>query len=204
MIDVLVVGASIAGLTLAHCLERHGYRPVVVEKAPRLRDGGYMIDFAGPGYDVAEKLGLSPDLKALSYDIARMAFLDPTGRTKYSVGTAALRNLFDGRILNVLRGDLERLLYSKIKDCLEVRFDAVVESFEQDERRVRVTFANGQTTECGLLVGADGVHSAIRARTFGPEEQFARFVGYYAAAFILDRPLATAVAPDALHTLTLP
>src|SRR5579883_2341186 len=74
MHDVLICGAGIAGLTLAYCLEQRGFRPIVVKKWPQLRDGGYMIDFYGPGYDVAEKLGLLPALAALENDIPRMTF----------------------------------------------------------------------------------------------------------------------------------
>jgi len=203
-VKILIAGAGIAGLTLAHCLERHGHHPVLVERSPGLRDGGYMLDFSGPGYDVAEKLGLLPELEAFHDDIPRMTFVDPGGKPRFSVRTAALRKLLDDRIVNVLRGDLERLLYTKIKDRVEIRFGTEVESCAQDGQGVRATFSDGQTGEHDLLVGADGVHSRVRAMTFGPEKQFARFVGYYAAAFILDDPTLLGAAADAFYTLSEP
>lgn len=201
---ILIVGAGIAGLTLALCLERHGHEPIVVEKSSALRDGGYMIDFFGPGFDAAEKLGLRPELEAMHFDLQRMTYLYPSGKPKFSVPLAALRALYDNRILNFLRGDLERLLYSKAEDRVEIRFGSAFDRFEQDSQTVRAWFADGQSETFDLLVGCDGVHSRVRGLAFGREENFARFVGYYAAAFILDRPLETAVPTDAFYTLGLP
>jgi 2-polyprenyl-6-methoxyphenol hydroxylase-like FAD-dependent oxidoreductase len=60
--DVLIVGGGIAGLTTAFWLERLGHRPTVLERAPALRAGGYVIDFCGPGYTIAERMGLEPEL----------------------------------------------------------------------------------------------------------------------------------------------
>ena len=203
MRDVLIVGAGIAGLTLAYGLERAGHRPIVVEQSPQLRDAGYMLDFYGSGYDAAERLGLIPDLTAIDADLARMTFLRPTGREKFSLSMAAMRNLLDNRSFLLLRGDFERLLYQKIKDRVEVRFGTEVESFTQAGAKVQVSFSDGRMADCDLLVGADGVHSRIRRIAFGPEKSFARYVGYTAAAFIVEDAPGLA-DPRAFYTLTLP
>ena len=55
---ILIVGAGPAGLTLAYWLHRNGHTPVLVEKAPDIRTAGYMIDFAGSGWDVANRMGV--------------------------------------------------------------------------------------------------------------------------------------------------
>ena len=56
---VLISGAGIGGPCLAYWLLRYGYRPTIVEAAPKFREGGYLIDFWGIGFDVAEKMGMT-------------------------------------------------------------------------------------------------------------------------------------------------
>ena len=59
---VLISGAGIAGPALAFWLNHHGIVPTLVERAPALRTGGYIIDFWGLGYDIAEKMGVLPEI----------------------------------------------------------------------------------------------------------------------------------------------
>jgi len=59
---IIINGAGIAGPTLAFWLRKAGHEVLLVEAAPQLRSGGYVIDFWGGGYDVAEKMGLLPRL----------------------------------------------------------------------------------------------------------------------------------------------
>ncbi|MGH8224151.1 MAG: FAD-dependent oxidoreductase [Woeseiaceae bacterium] len=102
---VLICGAGIAGLTLAWCLERRGHDLVVVERAPRLRDDGYMIDFFGSGFGTAERLGLLADLEAIHYPVGRLTFVNQHGEERFSVPYAALRRrLFNNRHFNFMRG----------------------------------------------------------------------------------------------------
>jgi NADPH-dependent 2,4-dienoyl-CoA reductase/sulfur reductase-like enzyme len=60
---VLISGAGIAGPTLAYWLAHYGMKPTIVEKAPKLRTGGYIIDFWGLGFDIADRMGLLPELR---------------------------------------------------------------------------------------------------------------------------------------------
>ncbi len=59
---VLISGAGIAGSTLAYWLTHYGFETTVVEKSPELRTGGYIIDFWGAGFNVADRMGLLPEL----------------------------------------------------------------------------------------------------------------------------------------------
>jgi 2-polyprenyl-6-methoxyphenol hydroxylase-like FAD-dependent oxidoreductase len=202
--NVLISGAGIAGLTLALCLSRRGHAVEIVERAPRLRDEGYMIDFFGSGYDAAERLGLLPELSALHYPIARLAFVDGRGRERFSLSYPAMRRLFHDRHFNFMRGELERLLHDQIAGAVPLRFGTQVESIEQDARLVRARLSDGTQVACDLLVGADGLHSRVRALLFGEEERFARFLGYRTAAFLIDEAPDAGLAPDAFYTLTRP
>lgn len=66
---VAICGAGIAGLTLAWWLSRAGHDVVVFERAPRLRTGGYMLDFFRSGWEVAERMGLLPALAKIHFPI---------------------------------------------------------------------------------------------------------------------------------------
>ena len=66
---ILIVGAASAGLTMAFWLSRDGHNLTIVEKSPALRDDGHLIDFFGAGYDVAQQMGIIPDLEAIHYPI---------------------------------------------------------------------------------------------------------------------------------------
>ena len=66
---VLISGAGIAGSTLAYWLARHGMQPTLVEKAPQLRSGGYVIDFWGAGFEIADRMGLLPEITLKGYKV---------------------------------------------------------------------------------------------------------------------------------------
>jgi 2-polyprenyl-6-methoxyphenol hydroxylase-like FAD-dependent oxidoreductase len=200
--DVLIQGAGIAGLTLAFWLDRLGHHPTIVEQSPRLRDEGYGLDFFGPGYEVAATMGLLADLERIHYPLAAITFVDGAGRTRASLDYATLRQkVLAGRHFILMRGDLERLLYTQLEGRVSVRFSTTLTSFEQDASHVHVRFSDGTSGDCDLLVGADGLHSAVRKAAFGPEEQFERFLGYHTAAYILDKPVGPR---DAWTTLSVP
>lgn len=88
---ILIVGSGIAGPTLAYWLNRYGFEPTVVERAPELRRGGYVVDFWGVGYDVAERMGLLPALKALRVPVDAVKFVDHSGRRSGGFGMQAFQ-----------------------------------------------------------------------------------------------------------------
>ena len=201
---VLVCGAGIAGLTTSLRLLHGGHDILVVEKAPSLRDEGYMLDFFGPGYDASERMGLLPALEEIHYPIGRLAFLEPDGREAFSIAYSAYRRLFGGRHFYFMRGDLEKLLYRKIEGRLPVRFGIAVEHLREEGERVHVTLSDGEAGSFDLVVGADGAHSRIRSLIYGEEEQFRRYLGYVTAAFLADIPKEAPVPDDAFSFLTIP
>ncbi len=68
---ILISGAGIAGPSVAFWLQQHGFQPTIVERAPRLRAGGYIIDFWGAGFDVADRMGLVPQILQRGYRFRR-------------------------------------------------------------------------------------------------------------------------------------
>jgi 2-polyprenyl-6-methoxyphenol hydroxylase-like FAD-dependent oxidoreductase len=76
---VLISGAGIAGLSLALRLRQRGLTPVVVERSPALRDGGYMLGLSDPGLDAAERMGVADALRAARHMPRRLVYVDGTG-----------------------------------------------------------------------------------------------------------------------------
>lgn len=201
---ILIVGAGIAGITSAICLARDGHDLTLIEKSAALRDDGYMIDFFGSGYDVAEQLGMIPDLEAIHYPISRLAFLNPEGREKYSIRYPAFRKVFNNRHFNFMRGELERVLHSKVADQVQIRYDTTVKWLIHEDNKVCAELSDGSEERFDLVIGADGVHSQVRALIFGGEERFSRFLGCYTAAFIIDQPPQSLGVGDAFYIMTVP
>ena len=185
---VLISGGGIAGLTLAIRLKEAGYEPLVVEREPALRTEGYMMDFFGTGWDVAERMGLVERLRAIRYPIDALEFVGRDGEAYYTVPISRVRRALDGRYVYLRRPDLERILYDRARERgVTVRFGRSVKSLKQTKASVSVTFDDGTRETFALVFGADGVHSRIRELVFGGESRFSRFLGGYVAAFHLPR-----------------
>ncbi len=184
----MICGAGIAGLSLAHELVRHGWEVTLAERAPGLREQGYMMDFFGPGYVAAERMGLLGRLRDLSYDVEALAYVDERGRTRATVRYASLARALDGRLLSIMRPDLERALREAVGGGAEFRYGDTVTDFAEGGDRVQVVFADDSVRDADLLVGADGIHSHVRRRLWGAEEQFLRYLGLHTAAYTFTDP----------------
>ncbi|MGC2793527.1 MAG: hypothetical protein WA899_15990, partial [Candidatus Sulfotelmatobacter sp.] len=77
---VLIAGAGIAGPTLAYWLPHYGFRPTIIEVAPHLRTGGYVIDFWGAGFDIANRMGLLPEIRRKGYVFREVRIVDRSGK----------------------------------------------------------------------------------------------------------------------------
>jgi 2-polyprenyl-6-methoxyphenol hydroxylase-like FAD-dependent oxidoreductase len=181
----LISGAGIAGLTLGVCLKQHGFDPVIVERDPALRAEGYMMDFFGTGWDVAERLDLIGALRKIRYPIDFMEYVDDDGATWLRVEIDRIRKALHNDYVYLRRSDLERILFDRaVAAGVSVRFGTTIEAIgEEDEDSVPATLSDGTTDRFAFVFGADGFHSRVRELVFGPESQFARFLGYYVAAF---------------------
>lgn len=181
---VLVSGASIAGPALAYWLDHHGFDVTVVEKASRIRGGGYAIDIRGTALGVVERMGVLPELRRAHVDTRQLSFLDADGST-----IAATRPEYvlgdDGHDIEVRRGDLADSLYRLTRDSVEYVFGDSIAGLDDRGDHVDVTFQGGGRRRFDLVVGADGLHSNTRGLVFGPEEQYHRYLGRAFAGFTL-------------------
>jgi 2-polyprenyl-6-methoxyphenol hydroxylase-like FAD-dependent oxidoreductase len=180
---ILISGAGIAGPALAYWLQRASFAPSIIERAPTPRTGGFVIDFWGLGYDLAERMGLADDMGRLSYRIREMRIVNDRGKRVAGFGIGVLNELTGGRFATLPRSELSRLLYEKIAARTEVIFGDEIVDLEQQTDQVGVRFKHAAARSFDLVIGADGLHSGVRNITFGAEEKFERRLGYAVAAF---------------------
>ena len=95
---VLISGAGIAGPTLAYWIKRAGFVPTLVEHAPRLRAGGYVIDVCGLGYEIAQRMGLEPDILRTGYRVKELRVVNGGGRRVAGFGTSVFTELTGGPV----------------------------------------------------------------------------------------------------------
>jgi 2-polyprenyl-6-methoxyphenol hydroxylase-like FAD-dependent oxidoreductase len=176
MTSVLISGAGVAGPALAFWLDRFGYDVTIVERAPALRSGGYAVDFRGAAVTVLQRMGLLDAVRAAETGQGDVTYVDGGGRRLATMPAAVMSGE-----LEILRGDLVELLHGVTAPTVEYVFGDSIRDLAEDTDGVTVTFASGAEKRFDLVFGADGLHSTVRALAFGPEAQYLRPLGYYAA-----------------------
>ncbi|HWW76199.1 MAG TPA: FAD-dependent monooxygenase [Pyrinomonadaceae bacterium] len=161
---IVIVGGGIGGLTLALALGREGFEPEVYEQAPELLEVGAGIAVWPNAFKVLERLGLGEPVLARAGRIEEARWLGSEGRLYNTfrfpptgAPAAALR-----------RADLQSALVGALPEG-RLRLGKTFLKYEEEGGGVRAFFDGGSEVVCDLLVGADGLHSRVRARLHGGE-----------------------------------
>lgn len=181
---IAINGTGIAGPTLAYWLRRFGHEPVLFEKAPALRAGGYIVDFWGLGYELADRMGILPDLRQRCYLMQRLRMVDANGHEVAGMDVAPMRQQLRGRFISIARADLAAALCQACRD-VPINFGVSIVALEQEGDVVIAGLSDGTREAFDLVIGADGLHSRVRQLVFGPETEFETSVGCHVAAFRL-------------------
>lgn len=166
--NILIVGAGIAGHALAFWLQRSRchHSITILEKAPSLRETGLQIDLRGPGIEVLKRMGLEKTFRNRLAPEQGVEVVDSRGRKWgwFPARGDKEKNGLQGFTTDweIMRGDLVRLLREASGDRVLCRFGMTVKGYEEQGDGVEVTFSDGSKERFDLMVGADGVHSHTR------------------------------------------
>ncbi|KAL9621513.1 MAG: hypothetical protein Q9160_004043 [Pyrenula sp. 1 TL-2023] len=191
-LKVLICGGGIAGNALAFWLSKQSHDVTVLERFPDLRSTGLQIDLRGHGVEVLKRMGLEQAFREKSVQEKGLEMVDSSGRrrawfpaNKSGKGSQSFTSDFE-----IMRGDFVRLIYDATKDWARYLFGKSVESFQNLDSSIEVTFSDGEKDHFDLLVGADGLGSHTRKMMLGPDAADPlHFVGQFIAYFTIPRPI---------------
>jgi len=179
---VLISGGGIGGLTAALAFQKLGHRVTVLEQAQVFEEVGAGLQISPNGMRVFEALGVTARVE-------KDAFRPRSQELRFGKGggrilTIPLREAsyarWGGEYLHVHRADLAGALAGALRDrqAGAVQLGQRVVSYSQDDAQVSAHLDTGETISGDLLVGADGIHSAIRSQMTGPDTP--RYTGHVA------------------------
>jgi salicylate hydroxylase len=165
-----VIGAGIGGLASAAALHEHGFQVEVYERASQLGEVGAGLQLGPNAVKVLRALGLEEALRpfvcepanivSVAWDDAHLRYREPL--------KAVAAAKFGAPYLSVHRADLHRLLCER-SSAIPIRLDAVCTRAFACNGSAVATFADGREVEADVIVGADGINSAVRESLFGPQ-----------------------------------
>lgn len=182
---ILVSGAGVAGLSAGIDLARAGHDVDLVERANHLRVNGSPVDVRGAALGTARSMGILDSVHRCRITMTEKAtFVDRSGATVAPLPRHEVNESPDD--IEIPREDLMNILRQALPEQADLRFEDSVATLVDDGNRVAVTFASGREATYDIVIGADGMHSAVRRLVFGPEKEFTEHLGMYVA--IADAP----------------
>jgi len=171
----IIIGGGIGGITAAIALQRAGFDVTVFERAEELREVGSGLPLWTNALRALQKIGLEHVLEALGATVTAGSISTWQGDTLVDLRTEELLKRLGTINAVVHRAELLALLLETLGTD-RVHLGATCVGFTQDATGVRARFADGQEAHSDLLIGADGLHSVIRAQLFGATKP--KYAGY--------------------------
>lgn len=162
---VLIVGAGVGGLTLAAFLESSHVEYDIIDKSRTVEQPGFFLVAWDNGRDILRKLGLADKFDAIGTRIQNYSVRDGKGNLLRNYNLKDFYVNYGTAITMVSRENLREWLLSKI-DPSKIKTCVAIEKITQNELSVNVVLSNKETRNYDVVIGADGVHSTVRALEF--------------------------------------
>jgi 2-polyprenyl-6-methoxyphenol hydroxylase-like FAD-dependent oxidoreductase len=174
---IVIIGGGIGGLTAAVALARRGVAAEIYEQAPALEEVGAGVGLWGNALHALESVGLAGQVTRLAERPASQGVRRPDGTWLLDIPTDLMEKRWGVGFAAVQRAELQLLLAAQL-DPAAVHLAARCAGFRDTGRAVTVRFTGGREVAADVLIGADGVHSVVRASLLGPAPL--RYRGYTA------------------------
>ena len=166
---VAIIGGGIGGLTAALACAQRGIACEIYEQAPALSEIGAGLNLSPNAMKVFRALGIESQMMAIAFEAESQVIRSwRTGRVISYISRKGLAHQFGAPYITVHRADLLDVLARNLKS-VPVHLSARCVGVESDDRSARAKFADGSAIEADVIVGADGLHSAVRTSLFGAE-----------------------------------
>jgi len=172
----LIIGSGIGGLATAIALKQIGFTVALFERAPQLREVGAGLSLWANALRALDYLGLGDAIRALALPETAAGIRTDRGDLLMATTNAQLATQFGDLSVMVHRAELHELLQARFDQ--EIRVDMNCVAVTTEGTGVRAQFHNGEDVQGDLLIGADGLHSQVRATLHG--QQPPRYAGYTA------------------------
>ena len=177
MTRIIIIGAGIAGLAAAIGLRRLKVETLIIEQAPELGDVGSGISLWPNALKALAALGIAGAVRRLALEEGSGGIRSWRGRLLFQLELEELRRQLGDVTVVLHRAELLSILRERAT-AAEIRLGVRCVGFEQNDRQVKALLSDGNSVEGDLLIGADGLHSVVRAQLFGAKKP--RYAGYVA------------------------
>jgi 2-polyprenyl-6-methoxyphenol hydroxylase-like FAD-dependent oxidoreductase len=184
--SVLVVGGGIAGFAMMRALDQQGIPALLVDRLKGPPDFGLGLNLPGNAVRALRNLGVGDELRSRGVPVRRREYRNARGRLMFAVDEAGFWGSEAGSIC-ALRGDVWQLLSSGIS-ASAVRWATPVTAVSEPGPEIEVSFGNAAAESYDFVIGADGVHSAVRTSIFGLDAPRAALLSAASWRFVTTNP----------------
>jgi len=185
---ILISGASIAGLSAAWWLDHIGYQVTLVELSAAPRTVGGAVDLVGDTADIIKNMGLYDRLKAHRLGVDEIVYKNALDLTEGTIDLSKMPADAGGDI-EIERDKFVEVFLADLNGKVKFIFSDNVTELEENSDGIQATFRLAGPRKFDLVIGCDGSHSGVRKIWFGPEAEYAHFLGAYFSISIVNKLL---------------